>query len=113
VRNWKILSKLTTPELFSRLLFRRIFSTDATGSIAESYADQGVRLVRADKRKGKEYAQLCAIRASDGEILVFSDVVTQIPAEALRLLASRFVDERVGAVSSEDHFISNDGKVAG
>jgi glycosyltransferase involved in cell wall biosynthesis len=113
VRNWKIPSKLTTPELFSRLLFRRIFSTDATGSIAESYADQGVRLVRADKRKGKEYAQLCAIRASDGEILVFSDVVTQIPAEALRLLASRFVDERVGAVSSEDHFISNDGKVAG
>ena len=89
------------------------FSTDATDSIVESYADQGIRLVRADKRKGKEYAQLCAIRASKGNILVFSDVATKIPAEAFRLLANRFADERVGAVSSEDQFISNDGQVVG
>ena len=89
------------------------FSTDATDSIVESYADQGIRLVRADKRKGKEYAQLCAIRASKGNILVFSDVATKIPAEAFRLLANHFADERVGAVSSEDQFISNDGQVVG
>ncbi len=89
------------------------FSTDDTEAIVEEYAHQGVRLVRADQRKGKEYAQLCAIRASSGDILVFSDVATQIPPEALRLLAARFADEKVGAVSSEDKFISNDGKVAG
>lgn len=89
------------------------FSTDATDSIVESYADKGMRLVRADERKGKEYAQLCAIRASQGEIVVFSDVATQIPVEAFRLLASRFADEEVGAVSSEDQFISNDGKMVG
>ncbi|MDH5387417.1 MAG: glycosyltransferase family 2 protein [Gammaproteobacteria bacterium] len=89
------------------------FSTDATDSIVESYADRGIQLVRADERKGKEYAQLCAIRASTGQILVFSDVATQIPADAFRLLASRFADERVGAVSSEDQFISNDDKVVG
>jgi len=89
------------------------FSTDDTDAIVESYADQDIRLVRADERKGKEYAQLCAIRASAGDILVFSDVATKIPAEAFRLLASRFSDKRVGAVSSEDQFISNDGKVVG
>jgi len=89
------------------------FSTDETDNIVESYAEKGIRLVRADQRKGKEYAQLCAIRASNGEILVFSDVATQIPADALRLLAMRFSDPRIGALSSEDRFISNDGGVVG
>ena len=89
------------------------FSADATDSIVESYGDQGVRLVRADQRKGKEYAQLCAIREARGAILVFSDVATEIPADALHALAAAFIDEQVGALSSEDRFISNDGRVAG
>ena len=89
------------------------FSVDATDSIVGSYANQYVRLVRADQRNGKEYAQLCAIREASGEILVFSDVATAIPAEAFRLLVAAFADERVGALSSEDRFISNDGRVAG
>ncbi|MFW2438943.1 MAG: glycosyltransferase family 2 protein [Arenicellales bacterium] len=89
------------------------FSVDATDSIVESYAEQGIRLVRADQRRGKEYAQLCAIREAGGEILVFSDVATEIPADALHALTTVFVDERVGALSSEDRFISKDGRVAG
>ena len=89
------------------------FSVDATDNIVESYASKGVRLVRADQRKGKEYAQLCAIREAAGEILVFSDVATTIPPDAFRHLASAFIDERVGALSSEDRFISQDGRVAG
>ncbi len=89
------------------------FSTDDTDSIVESYIEKGIRLVRADQRKGKEYAQLCAIRVSKGEILVFSDVATQIPANALRLLAKHFTDPMVGALSSEDQFVSNDGRVVG
>ena len=89
------------------------FSSDETDNIVESYVEKGVRLVRADVRKGKEYAQLCAIRASKGEILVFSDVATQIPVDALRLLADRFANPQVGALSSEDQFISNDGSVVG
>jgi len=88
-------------------------STDETDVMVESYREKGVRLVRADKRKGKEYAQLCAIRASKGEILVFSDVATQIPADALQLLVDHFSDSRVGALSSEDQFISNDGSIVG
>ena len=89
------------------------FSTDETDNIVESYADKGIRLIRADQRKGKEYAQLCAIREAQGEVLVFSDVATQIPEDALLLLANRFRDSKVGAVSSEDKFVSNDGGVAG
>ena len=88
-------------------------STDATDDIVQSYSGKGVRLVRANERKGKEYAQLCAIRVAAGTILVFSDVGTRIPAGALRVLAREFAGSRVGAVSSEDRFISSDGRVVG
>jgi cellulose synthase/poly-beta-1,6-N-acetylglucosamine synthase-like glycosyltransferase len=88
-------------------------STDATDEIVASYAGKGIRLVRVDQRKGKEYAQLCAIREARGEILVFSDVATRIPEDALRIMVSRFACERVGALSSEDRFVSNDGRIAG
>ncbi len=89
------------------------FSTDATEEIVRTYADKGVKLVQADERKGKEYAQLCGIRASRGEILVFSDVATMIPADALKHLAAGFNDKRIGAISSEDQFISNNGGIVG
>ena len=88
-------------------------STDGTDSIVASFADRGVRLARADQRAGKEYAQLCAIRESNGQVLVFSDVATRIPPDALQLMANRFADQRIGAISSEDRFISNDGRIVG
>ena len=88
-------------------------STDETDSIVESYSSKHVRLIRADMRKGKEYAQWCAIRASKGSIMVFSDVATSIPVNAIRLLAAHFADSQIGAVSSEDMFVSNDGGVVG
>lgn len=88
-------------------------SSDDTDDIVLEYADRGVRLVRASARLGKENAQLCAIKENQCEILVFSDVATQIPREALRALARYFDDPSVGAISSEDRFIAQDGKVAG
>ena len=42
---------------------------------------------------------------------MFSDVATQIPPEALHNLVNVFTDPRVGALSSEDRFITDDGKV--
>ncbi len=105
--------KINYPSDLLEIIVASDFSADETDNIVESYVEKGVRLVRADQRKGKEYAQLCAIRASKGEILVFSDVATQIPVDALRLLAARFADPQVGALSSEDQFISNDGSVVG
>lgn len=88
-------------------------STDATEDIVAEFCSQGVQLVRADERKGKEYAQLQAIRAAKGEILVFSDVATGIDKDALKLIAERFSDKKIGAISSEDKFISEDGSIAG
>lgn len=88
-------------------------SEDATDAIVNEYRDRGVRLVRASERLGKENAQLAAIKVARGDVLVFSDVATQIPADALLRLESYFVDPAIGAVSSEDRFISQDGTVAG
>ena len=101
------------PDNFFEIIVASDCSTDSTDSIAESFGDRGVRLVRADDRKGKEYAQLCAIRKASGDILVFSDVSTHIPADALRILALQFNDPRIGALSSEDRFVSKDGRVVG
>ena len=88
-------------------------SEDATDTIVNEYAQRGVRLVRAKERLGKENAQREAIQVATGDVLVFSDVATQIPSDALKKLERYFVDPTVGAVSSEDRFISKDGKVAG
>jgi cellulose synthase/poly-beta-1,6-N-acetylglucosamine synthase-like glycosyltransferase len=88
-------------------------SSDATDAIVREYEAQGVRLVRAPERLGKENAQLHAIRAASGDVVVFSDVATQVPSDALRKLATYFQDPFIGAVSSEDRFITANGEVAG
>ncbi len=88
-------------------------SEDATDEIVREYAAQSVRLVRAPERLGKEHAQLCAIKEASGDILVFSDVATEIPADAIQKLVAYFNDPAIGAVSSEDRFISQGGAIAG
>lgn len=88
-------------------------STDSTDRIVKEYGMRGVKLARAEERKGKEYAQLQAISCATGEILVFSDVATSIPVDAIEKMVRHFDNPEVGAVSSEDRFISRDGSIAG
>lgn len=105
--------KLDYPKDKFELIVASDCSEDRTDSIVEEYADQGVRLLRASDRLGKENAQREAIKSASGDVLVFSDVATEIPEDALIKLEGYFQDESVGAVSSEDRFVSQDGKVAG
>lgn len=88
-------------------------SEDATDEIVREYEDRGIRLVRAPERLGKEHAQQCAIAVAKGSVLVFSDVATKIPTDALQKLLVHFKNPAVGSVSSEDRFVSQDGSVAG
>lgn len=88
-------------------------STDDTDNIARQFEAQAVRLVRAEERKGKEYAQGLAVKAARGDVLVFSDVATSIPGGAIRRLVECFEDPEVGAVSSEDRFLSESGQIVG
>jgi glycosyltransferase involved in cell wall biosynthesis len=88
-------------------------STDGTDEIAGSFADKGVRLVRATERKGKENAQKHAVSAARGEILVFSDVSTRMKPDGISNIVRNFADSSIGCVSSEDRFIDADGTISG
>ena len=59
-----------------------------------------MRLVRADERRGKEYAEKLAVEAAWGDVLVFSDVATMLDADGTRQMVKSFNDPMVGCVSS-------------
>lgn len=88
-------------------------STDRTDAIVREYASEGIRLVRAPERRGKEYAQKCAIREAKGEIIVFSDVATMLEPGGVSRIVSNFADPTVGCVSSEDRVVDDHGNVSG
>lgn len=88
-------------------------SSDHTDEIVSSYAVRGIRLIRASARKGKEAAQKLAVEAATGEILVFSDVATILPDDAVLNIVRNFSDPTVGCVSSVDRFIDRDGRISG
>lgn len=88
-------------------------STDGTNDIVREYQERGVRLAEVTEQKGKENAQRFAIGEARGAVIVFSDVSTRIEPNALKIIANAFADAAIGAVSSEDRFITKDGKVAG
>jgi cellulose synthase/poly-beta-1,6-N-acetylglucosamine synthase-like glycosyltransferase len=71
-------------------------SEDATDAIVESLAakERRVRLLRRP-REGKVEAQNAAVRATDADILAFSDANAHWPPDALRLLMRAFADEQV------------------
>jgi cellulose synthase/poly-beta-1,6-N-acetylglucosamine synthase-like glycosyltransferase len=69
--------------------------------------------VRSPERRGKEHAQGLAIAEARGEIIVFTDAGTDLPPESIGELVETFRDSSIGAVSSEDKFISADGRTVG
>lgn len=88
-------------------------STDETDRITRSYRRQGVRLIRATERKGKENAQKHAIASASGDVLIFSDVATLLDRDGVSTIVKNFSDPTVGCVSSVDRFIDSDGVVRG
>jgi cellulose synthase/poly-beta-1,6-N-acetylglucosamine synthase-like glycosyltransferase len=88
-------------------------STDLTDEIVRTYAPEGIRLVRAAERRGKENAQGCALEAASGTILVFSDVATMLDPQAITQIVTNFADPTVGCVTSTDRLIAPDGQIRG
>jgi len=84
-------------------------SDDGTDSIVQEFAPEGVRLVRARDRKGKEHVQGLAVTEAKGEVLVFTDAATILEPDALSHLVENFADPTVGAVSTEDLLIDPTG----
>ena len=88
-------------------------SDDGTDDIVRSFESKSVRLVRSPSRQGKEAAQGLAIRQCNGDIIVFTDVGTSIRQDSISRLTELFSDSRVGAVSSVDRVLSEDGEPLG
>ena len=73
-------------------------STDATDSIAERFAGEGVRLIRIPQG-GKPAALNAGIAEARGEVLLLTDVRQILAADSLQLLVNCLADPAVGAVS--------------
>ena len=87
-------------------------STDRTDDIVRSYGRR-LWLVRTRERCGKEAAQQLAVRSAVGKILVFSDVATALPPNAVSSIVKNFADPTVGCVSSIDRLVDAEGKASG
>jgi glycosyltransferase involved in cell wall biosynthesis len=105
--------QLSYPDRLIEIVVASDCSTDGTDQIVRSFESRGVKLVRAPKRRGKEAAQKLAVQMAEGEILVFSDVATRLPENAVRNIVRNFNDPAVGCVSSVDRFVDKDGKISG
>ncbi|OGL42884.1 MAG: glycosyl transferase [Candidatus Schekmanbacteria bacterium RBG_16_38_10] len=88
-------------------------STDKTDDILKSYESYGIRVIRSPERKGKDAAQMLAVKNASGEILVFSDVATILPPNGITNIVRNFFDPTVGCVSSLDRFIDPGRKISG
>ena len=71
-------------------------STDDTVSLTSSCANSRVTVIPIDRQVGKTEAQNLAAASCRGDLVVFSNVQTRLHKNCLRLLASRFDDDRVG-----------------
>lgn len=104
------LAQVYPPALFE-VIVASDCSTDGTDDIAREYG--GVRLVRASERRGKEAAQQLALDAASGDVMIFSDVATELRADAVSSIVANFADPAVGCVSSIDRFVDANGRVSG
>src|SRR3989338_1174725 len=77
-------------------------STDRTNAIVESFASRGVRLLPMPHR-GKGATLNDAVPTLRGELVVFSDISSELPPDALRSIVRNFADPAVGCVTCAYH----------
>ncbi|HVP36427.1 MAG TPA: glycosyltransferase family 2 protein [Terriglobales bacterium] len=98
--------KLNYPKDKLRIFVVSDSSTDRTDEIVQSYLNQGIKLVRLEKRGGKTRALNSALKDVQTELVFFTDSSTLLKEDSLRNLARNFSDPHVGCVSGEDQSVS-------
>jgi cellulose synthase/poly-beta-1,6-N-acetylglucosamine synthase-like glycosyltransferase len=106
-RKLECLLALEYPRELVQILVVSDGSTDATDEIVESFADRGIRLLRAP-RGGKAAALNRALELATGEILFFTDVRQSLEPGSLAHLVANFADPSVGAATGELRFLDPD-----
>jgi len=82
-------------------------STDDTDNIVESFARNGVRLIRQEPRQGKTAGLNRAVVEAAGEIIIFSDANSMYHKDAIKELVSNFTDPQVGYVTGKMEYLSS------
>jgi cellulose synthase/poly-beta-1,6-N-acetylglucosamine synthase-like glycosyltransferase len=86
-------------------------STDGTEQIVETYAGQGVELLRMAERRGKTAAENAALSAARGELIVNVDATIMVPAGSLKRLVRAFEDPTIGVASGRDVSVGDSTQV--
>ena len=83
-------------------------SSDATNTILREWSAPRRKAIVLKVNQGKASTLNHAVRAAEGEILVFTDVRQRIERGAVRMLVENFADASVGCVSGELMLEGND-----
>jgi cellulose synthase/poly-beta-1,6-N-acetylglucosamine synthase-like glycosyltransferase len=75
-------------------------SSDRTEKVVINYASQNVKLL-AEQRSGKANSLNTGVAASNGEIIIFTDVRQSFAPDTIRRLVENFNEPSVGCVSGE------------
>lgn len=73
-------------------------STDNTDEILSHFNDPRLKIIRLEKRSGKNHALGQAMKIAGGEIIVFTDANAIFDPDAIRELVRPFHDRRIGSV---------------
>jgi cellulose synthase/poly-beta-1,6-N-acetylglucosamine synthase-like glycosyltransferase len=106
-RKLKSIFSLNYPRELMEVLVVSDGSTDRTDEIACSFANQGVRFLRAP-HGGKAAALNTATPLISGEILVLCDVRQTLDPDCLRNVIACFGDPKVGSVSPRTIIVQGD-----
>ncbi len=80
-------------------------SDDRTVAIAEDYEDLGVKLFHRSSRSGKSDVLNHVVKTLDEDIVVFTDANAMFADDALKKLARRFNDPKIGCVVGKLRYV--------
>lgn len=103
------LAALDYPPEFVETVVASDGSTDATNAILEEWSGPRRKAIILKVNQGKSSSLNHAVRAAEGEILIFTDVRQRIAPDAARMLVESFADSSVGCVSGELMLEGNGG----
>jgi len=95
------------------IVFYSDSSSDETDKIINEYIGAGIKLYRADTRRGKNYLINNSFEKMNGDIIVFSDANSLYRKDAIKLLVRSFIDQTVGCVCGKLVYISDTNSLVG
>lgn len=84
-------------------------STDGTDAVVRSFRDDGVELVRLDRRGGKTRAINRSMEVATGDVVVFTDANALLHPKAVRRIVRNFADPEVGCVCGQRLYVDHRG----